>query len=361
MRVYKLRYKLLLLFTSTVVTVLLAEVGVRWFHPSGLRHSRIAVYEGRATHWAPPGSVVLANDGKNHYLSNIVFKHCYAGPGAGNLEPGNVITYRTSSWGFRDVEHRWTKPPDTYRVLVLGDSFAFGEGTRFEETFTQRLASEFHSKRILGRSIEFVNMAMPGDGTVEQYHIYDWVSETLDPDLVILQWNTNDFPVDSVMVDHVKLIGVAYQKMYAGLEKYEWSALVHLARHRLRTNRISKELIEATNRDLELGAVNFLQIREFFRKVTEEDDREFVLLIFPELIRFDDYPYSRIVDALEELCSMDQIPCVNLLPSLSQYQDEELWAHPTDHHPNHLAHEIASRELTRFLEQYFGASNAVGR
>ena len=353
MRVYRIRYKLLLLFASTVVALLSAEGVARMFHSRRLGRPRIAVYRGTETYWAPPGSAVLARDGENHYLLNIVFKHCYDGPGAGNLEPGNCITYRTNSWGFRDVEHSCTKPSHTYRVLLLGDSFTFGEGTRFEETFPQRLAAEWSSKRIDGRSIEFINVAMPGDGTLDQLNMYDAVAERLDPDLVILQWNTNDFPVDSMNADHLRLIGVLYQAMYADSNKYEWSALVHLAWYRWKTRSISKELIEATNRDLELGAANFYEIRALFQRVTTHDGRKFVLLIFPELIRLDAYPYSRIVNGLVEFCWTEQIPYINLLPALSRYRDEELWVHPTDHHPNHLAHEVASQQISRFLEQLF--------
>jgi hypothetical protein len=103
-------------------------------------------------------------------------------------------------------------------------------------------------------------------------------------------------------------------------------------------------VVQATTGDLERGKVNFLQVMAFRDRVAG-DGRTFLLLIFPELIDFDRYPYQGIVDALDDFCRGEGIAAVNLLPALAEHDAADLWAHETDHHPNQLAHRIACEQL----------------
>jgi hypothetical protein len=54
------------------------------------------------------------------------------------------------------------------------------------------------------------------------------------------------------------------------------------------------------------------------------DGARFTVLVFPELIRFDDYPYAAIVDLLAGLCSARHIDVVNLLPALAVHRASSL-------------------------------------
>jgi hypothetical protein len=52
-----------------------------------------------------------------------------------------AFDYQHNRDGFRDVEHTPDKPPGVFRIVALGDSFTYGVGAAFEETYLARLAA----------------------------------------------------------------------------------------------------------------------------------------------------------------------------------------------------------------------------
>jgi len=101
-------------------------------------------------------------------------------------DPGDAI-YRINRDGFRDRVHPRSKPKDSFRVLVLGDSVGFGLGVDEEETFVRLLAVE-----LAPAGVEVLNFAVPG------YNAYNEEALLLDlaldyrPDLVLVQFCVND-------------------------------------------------------------------------------------------------------------------------------------------------------------------------
>ena len=101
------------------------------------------------------------------------------------------VPIRTNSLGLRSPEIEDTKPTDTTRILVLGDSVAFGWGVRSEDTFASQLASllatVYPDKRF-----EVINAGVSGYGTWQELQ---WLKQTgvdLQPDVVIVQTHLND-------------------------------------------------------------------------------------------------------------------------------------------------------------------------
>src|SRR5262245_15661592 len=113
---------LLVLIAAAIVAALaLAEVAVRVFDPIGIsyfRHMTAFQHEG-----------LRASDVPGLFYENK--------PGV-DLDVG--VPVRINSLGLRGGEIARPKPKGTWRVLVLGDSVAFGWGVREEETFEALLA-----------------------------------------------------------------------------------------------------------------------------------------------------------------------------------------------------------------------------
>lgn len=91
---------------------------------------------------------------------------------------------RLNSRGFRTPEYREEKG-EAFRVVVLGDSFAFGSnGLRYRELWHQVAGRELAEAS--GREVEVINLGMPGVGPRFALRLWEIEAARLDPDLVVL-------------------------------------------------------------------------------------------------------------------------------------------------------------------------------
>ena len=92
--------------------------------------------------------------------------------------------------GYRDAEHAKEKPPGVRRLLVVGDSFAFGWGIdRPDDRFGERLAGEL--TRANGEHWEPLNASRPDTHTLDHIGFLESLAP-YDPDAVILLYVFND-------------------------------------------------------------------------------------------------------------------------------------------------------------------------
>lgn len=82
------------------------------------------------------------------------------------------------------------------RILVLGDSVAFGGNVREEETFCAVLGTELERKRLPGiaraGTVEVVNLSVPGYNTLQESIAYERRADRVRPDLVLVSYVMND-------------------------------------------------------------------------------------------------------------------------------------------------------------------------
>jgi len=90
-----------------------------------------------------------------------------------------------NSRGLRGSEHGYERVPGKYRILILGDSFAWGFGVRDNEVFSQVLES-------LAPNVEVINMGVSGYGTDQELLLYTEEGYKYKPDLVVLAFFSND-------------------------------------------------------------------------------------------------------------------------------------------------------------------------
>jgi lysophospholipase L1-like esterase len=108
------------------------------------------------------------------------------------VRPAFDVEVRANRLGLRDREPG-PKTPGTFRILGLGDSFAFGWGVPAEACFLERLEALLDASRP-GVAHEVLNAGIPGYGTYEARRMLQSVGPAWGPDLVLLAfYEGNDY------------------------------------------------------------------------------------------------------------------------------------------------------------------------
>lgn len=97
---------------------------------------------------------------------------------------------RTNSLGYRGPEISKQKPAGTFRILVIGDSVAYGTGVDDEVTFLRRWEKELNAAG--KQRFEVVNTGHPMYDTVQELALLRDEGLALQPDLVLLVYVVND-------------------------------------------------------------------------------------------------------------------------------------------------------------------------
>lgn len=255
---------------------------------------------------------------------------------------------RANSLGFREREIP-PKTPGKYRIAVVGDSFAFGQGIEESERFSNLVEG------FLGPSYEVFNFGRPGNNMPE--HL-DVLAQALasQPDFVLLQLYVNDFETpDMERPQYYPLLPRTIDaKMQAASILYDlvsdqWNTIqqrVGIAD--------SYEAYMAKNlRDRRLP--NAQQAYGNLRTFVDRAKAARVgvgIVFFPGIDamagRPHAYPYRYLDDGVRDLCADEKISCLDLLDAYSTFKDARtLWVSPFDAHPNAVANKRAAYEIVR--------------
>ncbi|MDD5012182.1 MAG: SGNH/GDSL hydrolase family protein [Candidatus Nanoarchaeia archaeon] len=111
--------------------------------------------------------------------------------------PGKMFGLKTNSKGLRDDrEYNYEKRENISRILILGDSFAFGNGVELKETYAEYLRELFSNQ-----SVEVVNLGVPGYGINNEYLSFIEEGYKYNPDIIILNYVTNDWNTHQISED----------------------------------------------------------------------------------------------------------------------------------------------------------------
>jgi lysophospholipase L1-like esterase len=101
-------------------------------------------------------------------------------------------TNGSNEFGFNDIDRPLAKPANTYRIIVLGDSFNWAGGGSCN--YVRLLGNKLERESVQGKNIEVINVGYPATRTYEQFLLLKRSGLQYDPDLVVLAFYTgNDF------------------------------------------------------------------------------------------------------------------------------------------------------------------------
>ncbi|MFL6230109.1 MAG: SGNH/GDSL hydrolase family protein [Pyrinomonadaceae bacterium] len=106
---------------------------------------------------------------------------------------------RINSEGLRDREHAKQKPANTFRVAILGDSYAEALQVPSEAAFWHVLEGRLRACPALGgRDVEVINFGVSGYGTAQELITLRQKVWDYSPDLVLLAVTTNNDITDNL-------------------------------------------------------------------------------------------------------------------------------------------------------------------
>jgi hypothetical protein len=109
-------------------------------------------------------------------------------PGAEGWWTREGRTYiKINSQGFRDREHPIAKPPDTFRIAILGDSFAEALQVPLEKTFWSAMERQLPACLVTSKKkIEVLNFGVSGFSTARELILLERRVWPYSPDIVVV-------------------------------------------------------------------------------------------------------------------------------------------------------------------------------
>lgn len=154
-----------LLLVSSFAAAGIAEIGARL-----LGHRSLTVNPEQRLFWSYHPTLGWHHPPRRHG----VFAH-----------GGVRVTVRINRQGLRDREYPFARVSGRKRILVLGDSFAWGFGVEQDEIFSEQLESTL-------ADVEVINAGVSGYSTDQELLWLEAEGRRYRPDLVILTLSGND-------------------------------------------------------------------------------------------------------------------------------------------------------------------------
>lgn len=336
---------------ASLVVTLLALEGA--FRALGIR----AEYPRPRADGLLPGPDGATEPIRKGLMPFVTMRSTYASNPRGYFDSGNVMDHVHNSVGWRDVEHPVEKPPGSFRILGLGDSYLYGQGVRREDIVLTRLETLLQADA-RGTTIETINTGVSGYNTVDQRDLLRDRGLAYSPDLVILFYVLNDVEerLDRTTGPKIEFF-VNYTSIYqepdaASKYSYLWSWARQRVQKLVQTRRYIRESVAAFVSDDEKWGRSRGALDEI-HGLAAERGIPLLVVIFPFFYDLGgDYPFQLVHDLVREHCETAGIPVLDLRDSYREYDGPELWVHPTDQHPNEIAHEIAAHAVYDFLSAH---------
>ncbi len=267
-----------------------------------------------------------------------------------------------NTYGIRDFEYPLEKPDDTFRIVVIGDSIAFGycnptEFLPIEKTFAKVLERDLASAPFAGqRRVEVINASVSGYDTLQEVEFLRVKGLAFEPDIVLVAYCLNDSEDSSEELDVFR----GKESWHAiGLLGVQGAETLFLKSHLLRAiwYRLLRSRDETTSETPAAGVAD-RRARGFdqLRALGYEEGFETVVALFPNLYSFQPYQYreehleTRRVALARSFAVLDLLPAFN---RASAGDASRIRGRCTSVHPDEYGHRVAAEAIARFLRQTY--------
>ncbi|MFC1852434.1 SGNH/GDSL hydrolase family protein [candidate division CSSED10-310 bacterium] len=266
--------------------------------------------------------------------------------------------YPINKYSFRDFDYEQEKSPGTVRIACIGDSFTWGAGVKFDDSFPKRLERTMNVllRPDTGKKYEVMNFSWFGSSTFQQVNRLESIKE-FQPDMIVLGYCLNDAE------DWTDKKGVyALRKKFIP-PKIPGKTVQLLCRHSALISFISKRILNSliTN-----GTTRYYQYTyedsysgwqrtsEAF-KILSEQEVPVIVLIFPLLsYEFNKYPFLNVHEKIRAELEKHHLPYIDYYHFFRQENYLRLQAIPfINAHPSEIACRIIEEKLYQKLKKEY--------
>jgi hypothetical protein len=256
--------------------------------------------------------------------------------------------------GYRDLERTPQPAPGVRRLVLLGDSFAWGASIEFEDALPQRLERGLARRR--QERWEVVNLALPGMNTVDQAAQLEQEVFAYHPDVVLLAYVLNDSEDAAAAEARRAADWAEARRVPPSPGPLDRSALLRFVRTRLWATRENRRRVSGYLSMYDDGAAGWIAGQRALERMgglCRAHGVPFVVAIFPLFGNPLDerYPFAAIHAKVAEAAARAGARVIDLLPAYRGLRWDLLVVDGVDdEHPNEIAHRIAAGVLLRELD-----------
>lgn len=265
-----------------------------------------------------------------------------------------------NDFGFRERNFDRQKPPGTFRIAVVGDSFAYGQGISRAERFSDLMQVELSRGE---NAVEVLNFGKPGSETVDHIEILNSQVLGTDPDFVLLQWFIND------PQGHNKSDMPASYPLIPSKTASRWlhrnSGLYYVANSAWGRIQVAfgwtgsyedymrERFQDAHSEDSRRSQAEL----STFIKLARANQLNVGIVVFPTLSH--EQPFAFLIEQVLQVCEQQSVPCLDLRSEFSNYTPiAALHVNRLDAHPSAIAHRIAATAILHHFSSYWPESPA---
>jgi hypothetical protein len=268
---------------------------------------------------------------------------------------------------FRTGRDFFKKEPDTFRIIVLGDSFTFGEGIYDpEDLYTavlQRRLNQRYRDKYKNIKIEVVNLGVCGFTTLNELELLIYTAIEFQPNMVVLQFLSNDTERSAEGYAHLDTIKEFKVRMelFGKTPLHQWliahSYFYAFLNDKYRMLQYKYKI--PLNHGFKDDYPGWIQCQQALRYMTafciQKNLGRPVMMVFPFFIpgqwNAHNFPERIAHEKIREAATQSGFYVLDLLPL---YLDtgrnlRSFWALPLNQHPDKEAHAMAAAALEEFL------------
>lgn len=321
--------------------------------------------------FGPPGATKVQGVNVRKYLNKAWFSPAMASNEFllryFQQDLGYVIHYNNA--GYRNAfDIEIPKPAACYRMLVLGDSFAFGDVVSDFDTLPFWLNYFLNQHASSNAFVEALNSGYPSSTINLQRRIFKERGRQVEPDMVVLVVCGNDIQELDSRYSHV-MVDLPPPPAAPAIGPRHWTSLKNLAKRSVlaralnwmrrqgliwRDNRAAakaleqyKEYLAQPRAHAELRAAYLQELSAFVQEVQADG-----LPLLVVLYGTDDADAS----AIKEGCAQSHTPVIDLQAVFavlgdSQTIQETAYLHPYNYHPSRHGNYLAAKAVVAFMEE----------